>query len=102
MSNAPVREQASTQSATKQVPRYRSLNPLGATMAFQKKPLQFISTLVKEYGDVVQFPLLNMPILLLNHPDYIKRVLIDNVNNYDKEVFIYHMLHSVMGEGLIT
>lgn len=89
-------------STAKRVPRYRSLNPLSATLTFQKQPLQFIAALAKEYGDIVQFPLLNMPVVLLNHSDYVKHVLIDNIGNYDKEVFIYKMLHTVMGEGLIT
>ncbi len=102
MTDTIQQKPATPTSTAKRVPRYRSLNPLSATMAFQKQPLQFIESLAKEYGDIVQFPLLNMPIVLLNHPDYIKRVLIDNINNYDKEVFIYKMLHTVMGEGLIT
>ncbi|GHO47045.1 cytochrome P450 [Ktedonospora formicarum] len=91
-----------TTPTAKRVPQYRSRNPLSATLAFQKQPLQFLGSLAKEYGDIVQFPLLNMQIVMLNHPDYIKRVLIDNISNYDKDVFIYKMLHTVMGEGLIT
>lgn len=102
MAQTSGKEHITPPPTAKRVPRYRSLNPLSATLAFQKQPLQFIAMLTKEYGDIVQFPLLNMPVVLLNHPDYIKRVLIDNVSNYDKEVFIYRMLHTIMGEGLIT
>ena len=38
-------------------------------------PLHFLLTLTRQYGDLVQDPSAYGPVYLVNHPDYIGRVL---------------------------
>src|SRR5215469_9092410 len=83
-------------------PGPRTLNPLGSIIPFQRYPLRFIDELRERYGDLVRFRLLNMPVILINHPDYLKRVLLENYANYDKDVFLFHLLRPIMGNGLAT
>lgn len=86
----------------KAIPSVRTRNPLSSTLAFRRDPLHFISTIIAEYGDIVQFRLLNMPIVIINHPDYIKHVLVDNQANYDKDVFLFRVVRPVLRNGLIA
>ena len=47
-------------------------------------PLQFLSNLHKEHGDISRLRIGPYRIFLLNHPDYIKQVLQSNHQNYTK------------------
>ncbi len=85
----------------KAIPRLRA-TPLSSTLAFQRDPLGFLSTLVRQYGDIVQFRLLHLPVVVINHPDFIRQVLQENYNNYDKDVFVFRLLRPIMGSGLVT
>ncbi len=86
----------------KTVPRVRTRNPLSSTLAFQQDPVQFLSTLVSEYGDIARFDLLGIPLVVINHPDHIKRVLLDNYANYDRDVLLYRIVRPVLRNGLLT
>lgn len=86
----------------KTVPGPRSLNPLKATFAFQKRPLPFLSELQKQYGDIAQFRLFIWPIMFISHPDSIKHVLQDNHRNYDKDVHAFQVVRPLVGNGLVT
>jgi len=84
------------------LPRLRTYDPLGSALAFGRDPLGFLTALTREYGDIVQFRLLHLPIVVLNHPDFIKRVLLDNHANYDKDNLIFRLLRPILGLGLVT
>lgn len=48
-------------------------------------PLKAISKIDNTYGDIIAFKLGNMrSIIFLNHPDYIKHILKDNLENYSR------------------
>ncbi|MFC4233005.1 cytochrome P450 [Parasediminibacterium paludis] len=50
-----------------------------------KNPLKAIYQMVESYGDIFAFKIGNMrSIIFLNHPDYVKHVLKDNVDNYSR------------------
>lgn len=50
-----------------------------------KNPLKAIYQMVESYGDMFAFKIGNMrSIIFLNHPDYVKHVLKDNVDNYSR------------------
>ncbi len=74
---------------------------LGGARAFQQDTLKFIQTLAA-IGDVVRYRFVVWPTYLVNHPDYIKHVLLENYRNYNKDVPINRILKSVLGNGLIT
>ena len=86
----------------KMMPGPRSLDPLKATLAFRHHPLQFLTELQKDYGDIAHFRLVIWPTVFINHPDSIKHVLQDNHRNYDKDVLIFQILRPLVGNGLAT
>lgn len=95
-------ERSTQQRATSEaLPRLRT-HFLSSTLSLQQNPLGFLGDLVRQYGDIAQFRLLHMPIIVLNHPDYVKRVLLENHANYDKDVFVFHLLRPMMRDGLVT
>jgi cytochrome P450 len=70
--------------------------------AFQRTPLQFLTQMIRTYGDVSQFRLMNLPIIILNHPDDIQRVLQKNHMNYNKDAILFNASKTVFGNGLVT
>jgi cytochrome P450 len=80
----------------------RSLNPLKDTLAFHRRPLQFLAELQEHYGDIAQFRLAIWPMVFISHPDYIKHVLQDNHRNYDKDVLMFQLARPLAGNGLAT
>ncbi|HEY1351978.1 MAG TPA: cytochrome P450 [Ktedonobacteraceae bacterium] len=70
--------------------------------AFQRTPLQFLTHMTRTYGDVSQFRLLNLPLIVLNHPDDLQRVMQKNHMNYDKDVHLFKASQTVFGNGLVT
>jgi len=71
-------------------------------LAFQRTPLQFLTHMTSTYGDVSQFRLLNLPIVIINHPDDVQRVLQKNHKNYDKNALLFNASKTVFGNGLVT
>ncbi|GAC1375253.1 MAG: cytochrome P450 [Ktedonobacteraceae bacterium] len=80
----------------------QTLKTLNSLRAFQQSPLDFLSTLAEQYGNMVQIKLFIWPTLIINHPDYIKRVLQENYRNYDKNVPIFNLFKPLLGNGLVT
>lgn len=81
--------------------------PLGPQMlrAFapiRRDPLQYLASVWREYGDVVQFPIPRPPSYLVNDPDGVRRVLVGNGRNYGKSTIQYRALSLVTGEGLLV
>src|SRR5215469_18690930 len=86
----------------KTIPGPRSLNPLKSALAFRRAPLQFLTELQKQYGDIAQFRLAIWPTVFITHPDYIKHVLQDNHRNYDKDALFFQIARPLIGNGLVT
>lgn len=97
----------STQTRTSQEVSARSPIPgprgqMKSMFAFQRTPLQFLAHMIRTYGDVSQFRLMNLPIIILNHPDDIQRVLQKNHMNYNKDAILFNASKTVFGNGLVT
>jgi cytochrome P450 len=58
--------------------------------------------LAQQYGDVSTFKLINLPVVVISHPDYVQRVLQKNNTNYDKDVFLFNVTKAFLGNGLVT
>ncbi|MGZ3710037.1 MAG: cytochrome P450 [Bdellovibrionota bacterium] len=67
----------------------------------KKAPLRFFFDLYQSYGPVVRFKIGPKTAYLLNHPDYVRHVLQDNVKNYPKGPF-YKKAEVVLGKGIVT
>jgi cytochrome P450 len=62
--------------------------------------LAFYSNVAKTYGDISlsRYPML--PVLFINHPDYIESVLVTQYQKFTKS-FDYQRLHPLIGNGLL-
>ncbi len=69
---------------------------------FVRDPLLFYSTLAAEYGDVVCYRPAPDTAYLINHPDHVRHVLVDNNRNYSKETHTNQMFHTLVAGGLLT
>lgn len=74
---------------------------LGHMIQFKKNPLQFFLTHSKEMGPVYKIKLLNKEYVVVNHPDAIRHVLVNNVKNYSRRKS-YAFLQELLGDGLLT
>ena len=68
--------------------------------AFSRNPLDFLLKLAREHGDIAPFQLGSQRAFLLNHPDYIKDVLVTHQENFLKARA--PLTRRLLGEGLLT
>jgi cytochrome P450 len=67
-----------------------------------RDPLSYFSTIASVYGDVVCYRPAPDTAYLINHPDYVRHVLVDNNRNYSKETHTNQQFNKVVAEGLLT
>ncbi len=67
-----------------------------------RNPLNFFQSISAQYGDIVCYRAAPDPAYLINHPDYIRHVLLDNNRNYSKATYSNMMFDKIVGEGLLT
>lgn len=67
---------------------------------FQRDPLGFLTKVAREYGDVAHFEIGREHFFLLNHPDYIKDVLVTHQANFLKARA--PSTRYLLGDGLLT
>jgi cytochrome P450 len=65
-----------------------------------RRPLEMLTEL-SQHGDVVRFHLPGMPAMLVNEPELVRRVLVDN-KGYDKNMRSYARMRALVGTGLAT
>ena len=70
-------------------------------IAFRRDPIAFLQRLAREYGDVASFRLGPQRIILLNHPDLIRDVLVTNAHHFYKGRGL-ERAKRLLGEGLLT
>lgn len=68
---------------------------------FLRDPLTVLHSLSKEYGDISHFKFGKHHIYLLNNPDYVKEVLVNQDNNFIKSRGL-QLAKRILGEGLLT
>jgi cytochrome P450 len=74
---------------------------LGAVPALRRDALSFMLESRRTHGDIVAMPLGLKPAIQITHPDYIRRVLIENSTNYGRSPMT-DRLKLILGEGLVT
>lgn len=74
---------------------------VGQVMKFRRDPLNLLLDSAREYGDVVHLRFGPQDIYLLNHPDYIRDVLVTNSRNFEKSRGL-QVAKKFLGEGLLT
>ncbi len=82
----------------RKIPRFT-----GSARELVRAPHRFFLQLTADYGDIVQYRAAPEPAYLLNHPDYVKHVLVGNGRNYNKDTYLNkYLLESLTGKGLLT
>ncbi len=74
---------------------------LGHLLLFRKDPYKFLQMNCEEMGPIFSFHLLNRKFYVLNHPEFIKHVLVSNAKNYSRKSS-YKFLEEILGQGLLT
>jgi cytochrome P450 len=86
-------------------PGERKLPPApsrGSLREFVRDPLRFFTSMTTEYGDIVCYRPAPDTAYLINHPDFVRHVLVDNNRNYSKETHTNQIFHKFVAGGLLT
>lgn len=67
----------------------------------RRDPINYLNRLARDYGDIVGFRVLGRETYLLNHPEYIKEVLVKRQNIFTKTPTLQRAKR-FFGEGLLT
>lgn len=95
-------QSASHRARTSSIPGPRGLPVLGSVLDFGRDPLGFLTHGARTYGDVAAFRLMNIPAILLSHPDDIEHVLL-RTNGQDFEKTPGDSVTQMLfGSGLLT
>jgi cytochrome P450 len=70
-------------------------------LSYRKGPLPFFQNLAAQFGDLSYFRLGPQEAFFLNHPDYIKDVLVTNHHGFHKGLALQRAKR-LLGEGLLT
>jgi len=68
---------------------------------FRRDPLGFLRRMAQDYGDIAYFRLGPQHAYLLNHPDFIRDVLVTRQSNFTKSRALQRA-RVLLGEGLLT
>lgn len=82
-------------------PGPRSFIPGLQLLAFSRGPLEFLTNVARRYGDVARFTNGTQDYVILNHPDYIKDVLVTHNADFMKGRGLQRAKR-LLGEGLLT
>lgn len=74
---------------------------MGNLAAFRARPIEFLMDTARRYGDVPYFRLGPYHAYLINHPDYVREVLVNNQANFTKSRALQRA-RILLGEGLLT
>jgi cytochrome P450 len=92
---------ASSSSPIDYPPGPTSKLPLGLFINFLRDPLSVLDNISQRYGDMSHFKFGKQNIYLINHPDYIKDILVTYNSNFVKSRGL-QLAKQVLGEGLLT
>jgi cytochrome P450 len=74
---------------------------LGHLREFRAHPIEFLTKMAREYGDLVYFRVASQHIYLVNHPDLVREILVTNQANFTKSRALQRA-RVLLGEGLLT
>src|SRR5215204_7646973 len=87
--------------ALAEVPGPKGFWPVGHVVQFRRDPLALLTRVAREYGDVARFSAATQAVYLLNHPDYIRDVLVTHHARFKKGRALQRAKR-LLGEGLLT
>ena len=79
----------------------REILPFRFLRVMQRDPIPFFTRLAREYGDAVQFKVGRQTIILVNHPDLVRELLVTQHRSFHKSR-VLQRTKIILGEGLLT
>jgi len=79
----------------------RSVVPFRFLRVMQRDPIPFFTRLAREHGDAVQFKAGKQVIVLFNHPDLVRELLVTQHRSFHKSRVLQRS-KIILGEGLLT
>jgi len=73
----------------------------GHLFQFKKDPLTFFAAHASQMGQLYRIKLLSKEYVVVNHPDAIRHILVNNVKKYSRRKS-YAFLQELLGDGLLT
>lgn len=67
----------------------------------QREPIPFFTRLAREHGDAVQFRVGRQILILFNHPDLVRELLVTQHRSFHKSL-VLQRTKVILGEGLLT
>jgi cytochrome P450 len=77
-------------------------SPRGSTRELVRQPLSFFLAITRQYGDVVCYRTAPEVAFLINHPDHIRHILVENNKNYSKATYSNTKFKDVIADGLLV
>jgi cytochrome P450 len=77
-------------------------NPRGSTRELVRQPLSFFLAITRQYGDVVCYRSAPEVAFLVNHPEHIRHILVENNRNYSKATYSNTKFKDVIADGLLV
>ncbi len=74
---------------------------VGHLTDFRHDPLGFLDKLARDYGDIVFIEIAGKPVYIINKPEHIQELLINNAGRLQKALAL-EVLKPVFGQGLLT
>lgn len=76
--------------------------PRSSMRELVRDPLAYFLSITRQYGDVVCYRAAPEMGFLVNHPDYIHHILVENGRNYNKDTFTNSAFKKIIGSSLIN
>ncbi|MEV3993821.1 cytochrome P450 [Streptomyces sp. NPDC049837] len=86
----------------KDLPRITARDGIGGAFAFKRDQLGFLAGGIERHGDLFRFRPFGIPMVMVNHPDHIRHILVDKGEQYDKDAAIFKVVRPVLRKGLIA
>lgn len=86
--------------ATKTIPGPKGSFFTGSMKEARERPLELLLEVTRTYGDVSQIRMGPIRLVILNHPDHVKRVLQEKSSTYGRPPFV-KLMRRVVGNGLL-
>ncbi|HVV20584.1 MAG TPA: cytochrome P450 [Pseudonocardiaceae bacterium] len=83
------------------VPRQSIREAARGIFAARRDMIGFLERGLNKHGDIFRMRLGGFPMIMVNHPDYVYRILTENHANYDKDNFMYRAIRPILRDGLI-
>ena len=84
------------------IPQLPALPFLGNIRDFRSNRLELLLRVTRECGDIGVFRVGPLPVVLVNSPDYVSRILVEDAAAFEKSPMLRQHLRPLLGNGLVS